>query len=191
MRYLLCLGLATVSTLQSLADPAPRPPRAPAAAPEALAWARYSAQSKLALASLQTTSSAAALTPAPEGVTDLTFAEFFGPIGDRGLDYSEKLRGLAGRRVRLAGFMVREQERAPGRYRLAAWPVVVESQGLCTFDDTPPSTAYVVVPAAGQQPPPWQPGRLVVTGVLEFGPRAESDGRNSFVRLVLDTTPTP
>ncbi len=186
MRHLLCLGLATVSTATLFADPLTRPPRGPAAAPEALAWARYSAQSKLALSSLQASSSAAALPPAPEGVTDLAFAEFYGPIGDRGLEYSEKLRGLAGRRVRLVGYMVREQERAPGLYRLSAWPVVVETQGLCTNDDTPPSTAYVMVPDAGQQPPAWLPGRLVLTGVLEFGPRAERDGRNSFVRLRLD-----
>jgi len=186
MRHLLCLGLATVSTATLFADPTPRPPRGPAAAPEALAWARYSAQSKLALSSLQASSSAAALPPAPEGVTDLAFADFYGPIGDRGLEYSEKLRGLAGRRVRLVGYMVREQERAPGLYRLAAWPVVVETQGLCTNDDTPPNTAYVIVPNAAQQTSAWQPGRLVLTGVLEFGPRAERDGRNSFVRLLLD-----
>lgn len=186
MRYLHYLGFATVSTATLFADPTTRPPRGPAAAPEALAWARYSAQSKLALSSLQASSSAAALPPAPEGVTDLAFAEFYGPIGDRGLEYSEKLRGLAGRRVRLVGYMVREQERAPGLYRLAAWPVVVETQGLCTNDDTPPSTAYVIVSDAGQQPPAWLPGRLVLTGVLEFGPRAERDGRNSFVRLRLE-----
>ena len=88
--------------------------------------------------------------------------------------------------MRLVGYMVREQERAPGLYRLAAWPVVVETQGLCTNDDTPPNTAYVIAPNAAQQPPAWQPGRLVLTGVLEFGPRAERDGRNSFVRLLLD-----
>ena len=186
MRYLLYLGLATVSTATLFADPTTPPPRGPAAAPQSHARARYSAQSKLALSSLQASSSAVALPPAPEDVTDLAFAEFYGPIGDRGLEYSEKLRGLAGRRVRLVGYMVREQERAPGLYRLAAWPVVVETQGLCTNDDTPPNTAYVIVPNAGQQPPAWQPGRLVLTGVLEFGPRAERDGRNYFVRLLLD-----
>lgn len=186
MRYLFVLVLTSISGVQLIAEPSTRPPRGPAAAPEALAWARYSAQSKLALSSLQASSSAAALPPAPEDVTDLAFAEFYGPIGDRGLEYSEKLRGLAGRRVRLVGYMVREQERAPGLYRLAAWPVVVETQGLCTNDDTPPNTAYVIVPNAGQQPSAWLPGRLVLTGVLEFGPRAERDGRNSFVRLLLD-----
>ncbi len=191
MRHLLSLGLATVSTATLFADPIPRPPRGPAAAPEALAWARYSAQSKLALSSLQASSSAAALPPAPEGVTDLAFAEFYGPIGDRGLEYSEKLRGLIGRRVRLVGYMVREQERASGLFRLAGWPVVVETQGLCSVDDTPPNTAYVIVPEVSKQPPAWRPGRLVLTGVLECGPRAENDGRNSFVRLLLDAAQAP
>lgn len=189
MRHLLYLGLATVSIGTLFADPLTRPPRGPAAAPEALAWARYSAQSKLALSSLQASSSAAALPPAPEDVTDLAFAEFYGPIGDRGLEYSEKIRGLAGRRVRLVGYMVREQDRAPGLFRLSGWPIAVESDGFCSHDDTPPTTTYVIVPDAGKQPPAWRPGRLVLTGVLEFGPRAESDGRNSFVRLVLDASP--
>ena len=191
MRYLFVLALTSISVVQLIAEPSARPPRGPAAAPEALAWARYSAQSKLALSSLQASSSAAALPPAPEDVTDLAFAEFFGPIGDRGLEYSDKLRGLAGRRVRLVGFMVREQERVPGLFRLAGWPIVVETQGLCSVDDTPPSTAYVIVPDAGQKLPPWRPGRLLLTGTLEVGARAEADGRNSFVRLVLDPQPAP
>jgi hypothetical protein len=35
-----------------------------------------------------------ALPPLPAGAEDLTFAEFFGPIGDRGLEYSARLRAL-------------------------------------------------------------------------------------------------
>jgi hypothetical protein len=168
------------------AQPLAHTPRGPAAAPEALAWSRYAAQSKFALASLDASSAAAQLSPAPAGVADLAFADFFGAIGDRGLEYSEKLRALAGRRVRLVGYMVREQERVPGLFRFAGWPVVVETQGLCSADDTPPSTAYVIMPGQARQLPPWRPGRLILIGTLEFGPRSESDGRNSFVRLLLD-----
>ncbi len=40
--------------------------------------------------------------PDPDGVTDLDFPEFFGPIGDRGLD----LRALDELKIRLVGFMV-------------------------------------------------------------------------------------
>lgn len=174
-----------------LAEPFSRPPRGPAATPEALAWARYANQSKFTLSSHDISSATAALPAAPAGVTDLSFAEFYGPVGDRGLEFSEKIRALAGRRVRLVGFMVREQERAPGLFRLAGWPIVVETQGLCSVDDTPPSTAYVLVPSAPHAIPAWRPGRLVLTGVLEIGARSEADSRNSFVRLILDPAPTP
>lgn len=191
MRYLPSVLLATVCCCPLPAQTVAHTPRGPAAAPEAHAWIRYATQSKNALAALDASSAALALPPAPVGVTDLSFAEFFGPIGDRGLEYSEKLRGLAGCRVRLVGFMVREQERVPGLFRLAGWPIVVETQGLCSVDDTPPSTAYVIVRDAGQHLPPWRPGRLLLTGTLEFGARAEADGRNSFVRLVLDAQPAP
>jgi len=191
LRLSLYLVLLTAGAASLPAEPLSRPPRGPVAAPEALAWARYAAQSKLTLASHDVSSATAALPPAPAGVTDLSFAEFYGPIGDRGLEFSDKLRALVGRRIRLVGFMVREQERAPGLFRVAGWPVVVETQGLCSVDDTPPSTAYVLVPGAPQAIPPWRPGRLVLTGLLEIGPRAEADGRNSFVRLILDPTPTP
>jgi hypothetical protein len=191
MRFPLGLVLFFASWASVPADTLTRPPRGPGGEPDALAWARYAARSKTALATHAAASSAAGIPPAPEGVTDLSFAEFFGPIGDRGLEYSEKLRGLGGRRVRLVGFMVREQERVPGLFRLAGWPIVVETQGLCSVDDTPPSTAYVIVPDAGPRLPPWRPGRLHLTGTLEVGARAEADGRNSFVRLVLDAPPAP
>jgi hypothetical protein len=191
MRCLPSVLLATVCCSPIPAQTVAHTPRGPAAAPEAQAWARYTTQSKNALAALDASSAASALPPAPAGVTDLAFAEFFGPIGDRGLEYSEKLRGLAGRRVRLVGYMVREQERSPGLFRFAGWPIAVETLGLCSVDDTPPSTAYVIVPDPGQKLPPWRPGRLLLTGTLEVGARAEADGRNSFVRLVLDPQPAP
>lgn len=188
MRFPLSLVLAVLCAGPLAAQTAPRPPRGPDATPEALAWHRYVAQSKLTLATHDATSAAAPLPPASDGVTDFSFAEFYGPVGDRGLEYSEKLRSLAGRRVRLAGYMVREQSPVPGLYRVAGWPIVVETQGLCMSDDTPPNVAYVIVPpgAAPATPAPWRPGRLLLTGTLEFGPRAEADGRNSFVRLLLD-----
>jgi hypothetical protein len=186
MRFSLCVALVLTGAVSLEAQTIAHAPRGNASTPEALAWSRYALQSKLALASLGEVSAAPSLPPPPAGVTDLTFAEFFGPIGDRGLDYSEKIRALAGKRVRLAGCMVREQERAAGLFRFAGWPVVVETQGLCAVDDTPPSVAYVVLPSMAGRLAPWRPGRLVLIGTLEFGPRAEPDGRNSFIRLILD-----
>ena len=181
---LLILCLAAVPLL---AQPTPHTPRGPAARPEALAWQRYLAQSQAALGELKSPTTSA-LPPPPAGVSHLEFSEFFGPIGDRGLEYSPKLSSLAGQRVRLAGYMVREPERSAGVYRLTAWPVTVEANGLCVVDDTPPATVHVITTSPTQKIP-WQPGHLILTGTLELGARLESDGRNSIFRLVLDPTP--
>ena len=192
MRLLFCFArlalIASALTAPLVAQTVVHTPRGANASPAAHAWSRFATQSKLALSSLEAPAEATPFAAAPPGVTDLAFAEFFGPIGDRGLEYSDKLRALTGRRVRLAGFMVREQERAPGLFRFAGWPVVVENSTLCSVDDTPPNVAYVIVPTSGPNAllPPWRPGRLELIGTLEFGPRTEPDGRNSFVRLVLD-----
>jgi len=148
------------------------------------AWRHFSAQSKALLADLNR----APLDPpaAADGVVELKFSEFFGPIGDRGLEYSEKLRALAGHRVRLVGYIAREQVHAPRVCLFVPWPILVESTGLCYYDDLPPATVHVIARGAADHPLPFRPGRLALTGTLEIGPRLEADGRNSSVRLVLD-----
>ena len=95
----------------------------------------------------------------------------------------KKIRALDGHTVRLTGYMVREQVRAPGLFLLAGWPLTVETKGLCAVDTAPPTVVHVLLSSA--QPVPYRPGRLVLTGRLEIGPRPEADGRNSTVRLVL------
>ena len=53
------------------------------------------------------------LEAAPAGVVDLKFQELFKlPVGERGLEPSEKLVALDGKRVRIVGYMV-QQPAAP------------------------------------------------------------------------------
>jgi hypothetical protein len=151
----------------------------------AMVWQRYVAQSHGVLSSLNRTDLDALPAP-PAGVTDLVFAEFFGPIGDRGLEYSAKLRALDGQTVRLVGYMIREPDRAPGLFRLAAWPLAIDTKGPCATDNAPPSAVHVFVSAGASRLVPYRPGRLVLLGRLEIGPRVEADGRNSVVRLILE-----
>jgi hypothetical protein len=148
----------------------------------AAAWSRHVARSNAAIADLNRAS--AEIPAALADTVELKFSEFYGPIGDRGLEFSAKIQALAGKRVRLSGFMVREPSPAVGAFRFAALPIAVENNGLCFADDVPPAVAQLVAPAG--TPIPWRPGRLMVSGKLELGPRLETDGRNSFVRLVLD-----
>lgn len=152
----------------------------------AQAWQAYAARAHATLTALHQTATSAPLPPPPEGVVDLRFHDFFGPIGDRGLDYSPTLRALDGRRVRLVGFMVRESEHAPGLLLLAGWPLTVQTKGSCTYDDAPPTAVHVLLPTATPRPVPYRPGRLILTGRVELGPRPEADGRISTIRLFLD-----
>lgn len=152
--------------------------------PESIAWAHYAAQAQAALRAHR--SALPALPPAPAGVADLTFAEFFGAIGDRGPEYSEKIRALAGHRVRIAGFMVQQQVPTPGMFLLTALPAITHEIDYALCDDLPPATLHVFVPTHSDVPVPLTPGPLVLTGILEIGPHPEADGRNSIARLRLD-----
>jgi hypothetical protein len=123
--------------------------------------------------------------PAAEGVTDIEFTEFFGPIGDRGLELSAKLKSLEGKKVRLVGFMVRQTAPTPGVLLLAPQPIQTDEVEYGACDDLPPQVARVFLPLPAGVFVPLTPGPLLLTGRLELGPQAEPDGRNSFIRLRL------
>jgi hypothetical protein len=124
------------------------------------------------------------LPPAPPGVTDLSFAEFFEPIGDRGLSFAPKVRRLQGRIVRILGHMVRQEAPVPGTLLLTQFPVELHESEYGFAEDLPAAVLHVLVP---DQPKlvPYTPGPLLLTGVLDVGPREEPDGRISLLRLRL------
>lgn len=127
------------------------------------------------------------LQPAPEGVTHLTFTEFFAsPIGPRGLEYTKTIKHLEGQRVRILGFMVKQTRPSPGTVLFAPYAAITHEgeYGLC--DDLPPATLFVHVPKYADLAVPFTPGPLLLTGKLDLGPRQEPDGRVSHVRLILD-----
>ncbi|HEY8994072.1 MAG TPA: hypothetical protein VIM71_05385 [Lacunisphaera sp.] len=132
------------------------------------------------------------LPSAPAGVTEIKFTEFYQrPVGPRGLELTAKARALAGHRVRLLGFMVRQDAPSPGVAILAPYALATDEHeyGLC--DDLPPAVVFVTVPAFRGEAVPYTPGPLLLTGRLEIGPHEEADGRVSQLRLVLDAEPTP
>jgi hypothetical protein len=127
------------------------------------------------------------LPPLPAGVTELKFSEFFvTPIGDRGLTVTEKLRSLDGKRVRMLGFMVRQEDALPGKFLFTAIPVQLADHDAALADDLPPATVYVTVPTCRDRQIPYAPGPMLLTGTLSVGNREEEDGRISIVRLALD-----
>lgn len=123
--------------------------------------------------------------PTP-GVTDLKFGEFYEPIGDYGLEYSQKISGLNGKRVRILGYMVQQDSPTPGVLLLAPIPVKLHEAEYGLADDLPPATMHVFVSSKREKIVPFTPGLLLLTGVVSIGNRVERDGRTSTVRLTLD-----
>ncbi len=99
--------------------------------------------------------------------------------GKTALVPSEKARALAGQRVRLVGFMARQEEPSPGGFWLAARPVECDEGGGGT-GDLPPGAVRVIM--AGEAPAAID-GPIAVIGVLEVGSTASGDGPASFFRL--------
>lgn len=130
------------------------------------------------------------LPAAPAGVTELKFSEFFkSPVGPRGLEFTDKLKALDGRRVRILGFMIKQEQTANGLALLAPFSFATheDEYGLC--DDLPSALLFVSVPKFKDTAVPYTPGMLLLTGRLEVGPREMADGRVSQVRLTLDPEP--
>jgi len=149
------------------------------------------------------------LPPAPPGVEPLGFAEFFQtPVGPRGLEITERLRALDGRRVRIFGYMVHEDPAScdacgvrtaggrpapswmesivPGRMLLTPGPAAVSYSHYGLADDLPAQTLFVTVPDKFGQRVAFTPGPMLLTGILSVGNKTEADGRISVVRLTLD-----
>lgn len=127
------------------------------------------------------------LPPPPAGVTHLDFEQFFRkPVGPRGLELTDKLQSLNGRKVRLLGYMVKQERRTPGLFLLSPVPASTHESHYGLADDLPASTVHVFVPTMKYQVLPHTPGLMLLTGTLDVGNREEASGRISTVRLTLD-----
>lgn len=151
------------------------------------AWQKHRARSAATLNALDAASPAA---DDDARAIPLTFERFFEPVGDEGLVFTPQAKALAGRRVRVGGFMVREPSRAPGVFLLVRRRQFAPADSPAATADLPPAVIYVHLPAeAATKPVPFVPGRITVTGVLELGAQPEAGGRNSSIRLRLDAAP--
>ena len=121
----------------------------------------------------------------PSDTTDLKFRELFKlPIGSRGLEPSEKLIGLNGKRVRMVGYMAREENPTAGLFILSPLPVNLGDEDESFADDLPASAVYVHLDSNSVTP--YLAGLIKLTGILQVGFAQEVDGRVSTVRLMLD-----
>lgn len=126
------------------------------------------------------------LPPPPKGVIDLKFGDFFKmPVGPLGLEPTGKLLGLDGRRVRIIGYLARQDVPTNGLFYLTPFPVELSEEDEHLADDLPPTTVFVSMPSGN--PPTLHSGTLVrLTGRLLVGAKEEPDGRVSTVRLIPD-----
>lgn len=128
------------------------------------------------------------LPPPPEGVTDISFNEFFKmPIGPRGLEPTEKLLSLNNKRVRIVGYMAKEDDPNPGLFMLAALPVSVGEKADGMADDLPAATLFVHMPPQdAEKILTYRPEAWVLTGTLQVGNKEEISERVSVVRLIME-----
>ena len=72
----------------------------------------------------------------PKGVSDLKFHDIFKtPVGDKGLEPSATLLALAGKRVRMVGYMVRQQPEPKGTFLLSPLAAEISDEDEPLADD--------------------------------------------------------
>ena len=122
------------------------------------------------------------------GVVDLKFSEMFKmPVGPQGLEPSARLLSLHGKPVRLIGYMVDTESRAPGTLILAPLPVSNGHEDESLADDLPATAVFVHLSGmAAQQTVRSMRGLIQLTGTLQVGAADEADGRVSAIRLRVD-----
>lgn len=109
----------------------------------------------------------------------LTFDEMYGKVGVLGLEFSDKLKQLSGKEIRMKGFM------APPLKAEAAFFVLTEiPMALCPFcsSDSDWPDNIVVVYLSEKQTFVQPSTTIEVTGVLEHG--SWTDPETGFVSLV-------
>jgi hypothetical protein len=187
------LGLsaaAHAADLPSARRPMSHAPAEPVVAPKPAAAPGWYAHLDHALATLP---------PPPAGVTDLRFSEIYrSPVGPGGLELTDKVRSLHGKRVRMLGYMVKQANPSPWKILLSPVPRITREREYSHADDLPPNVVHVFLPRDAYPIRPHTPGLLRLPGRLGVGTGAAPDARVSLLRLHLDpagsgagTTATP
>ena len=114
----------------------------------------------------------------------LAFKDILVPT-DKELKPSAKLLALAGKRVRIVGFMIDQEEPTKGTFYLWKRPVFNDESGA-GIGDVPPDAILIVVRGAKNAVINHASRPLAVTGILEVGPHTEENGASSMLRILLD-----
>lgn len=131
------------------------------------------------------------LGPPAAGVTELKFRDLFKlPVGPKGLEPTDTLLALDGKRVRIVGYMVRQSPAPKGAFLLSPLPTTLGDEDESLADDLPPTTLAVSLDRSRDLALPMVPGLLQITGTLHVGMRADpATGRAMPAEIVLDEAP--
>jgi len=134
---------------------------------------------------------ALAITSVPRGVEDIRFADLFRlPVGPKGLELTDRVRALDGKRVRIVAYMVRRGTPDTDGFLIAPFRVDIDDDDESLADDLPPTALFVRLAHGGEMNVPWLPGLMQFTGTLRVG-AAEivPSGRVVPAQIVLDPRP--
>lgn len=124
----------------------------------------------------------------PHGVAELKFGDLFRmPVGPLGLEPSDKLAALDGKRVRMVGYVVPLYPPAQDRFLLSPLAVDIGHEDESLADNIPPSAVMVHLSESAGATIPRIAGLVQLTGTLSVGSREDAaSGRVSSVQLTLD-----
>jgi hypothetical protein len=127
------------------------------------------------------------LPPLPAGVEELNFKDFYKmPVGPLGLEPTDKLKSLDGKRVRIVGFMAEIKLDDRRQMIFSTVPLKPQPEEYGVADEIPATHILVTVPGDADQEIRFTPGPMLLTGVLSVGTQG---GETSYVRMQLDEAP--
>lgn len=119
-----------------------------------------------------------------DGIPEVSFRDLFrASSGASGLEYTERATALAGKPVKLHGYMVRQTQPIPWAFILSPVPQSLHEREYGECDDLPVTAIHVFLPRSSPPIPARHNGQVTVTGVLELGGHEEADGRVSPARI--------
>ncbi len=123
----------------------------------------------------------------PADYTPLSFDEVFvTPAGPKGLEYTDKIKSLEGKKVSMTGFMVKNYGPDPSVFLFSDVPRIHNEREEGLADSLPPSLLHVILQVRPGDAPAWRGEKMTLFGTLELGRREELSGRVSYVRLRCD-----
>lgn len=111
---------------------------------------------------------------------------FVTPAGPKGLEYTGKIKALAGHKVAMTGHMVKSYGPDPSIFVFSDVPRVHNEREEGLADSLPPSLLHVVMEVRPGDAPAWRREKMTIYGVLDIGPRQEMNGRISYLRMRCD-----